>query len=171
MPCNKLMFIIAAVCVVFFVSPTAYRCCQNNDGLSICHNGPTVWAQQSQYYAGQHPTSRFLPCCEKCSVLLRANPKRKHKLNRVPSLIWQGAKPLAHSHKGAYAMERASETWCSFLTKAAVAWTHSSWGSNMKKGLACCWCLALTVKPSLKPVYSQQLWCNSNSRWYQSCGF
>lgn len=30
-------------------------------------------------------------------------------------------------------MERASETWCSFLTMAAVARTHSSRGSNTRK--------------------------------------
>lgn len=69
---------------------------------------PYAWALKSKYYAGRHPTSRFFfllffffPLRRVRSVLSRANPKRKHELNGVPSLIWRGAKPLAHSHKGA----------------------------------------------------------------------
>lgn len=86
---------------MFSLRPKTCKCCQNKDGLSICHNGPVAWALKSQYCAGQNSTSHFIPSCWVCSVLSRANPKRKRKLNGVPSLIWWGAKPLAHSHKGA----------------------------------------------------------------------
>lgn len=68
-------------------------------------------------------------------------------------------------------MERASETWCSFPTMAAP-YRHAILKETRQERTSLVdVVLHFASKPFLEAVYSDQLWSNTSSRWYQRYRF